>query len=304
MKALAWFAWLLAALALVGCGSREPAWVKIDPALAELAPHDSVMLLGVRAEAARATPVYQKWVAQQRSADLDRFAKETGFDLRKDVSELLVASTGKDTLVAAKGRFSREALEARLEKSGRQRMAHKRYTLFGTEEGAVVFLNSSTAAAGPAPVLRSMIDNQGRAGIPARLLEKIKTIPAENQIWAVTLGASQLADRIPEGGNLSNLRRVLGSVESSTLGIDLRSGLKLTSVGTCRTEEDAKMIHDGIRGLVGMGRLMTPDNQPELLRFYDAIQVAQQETSVTVRADVPMDVLEKVLAVLERQGRM
>jgi hypothetical protein len=45
-----------------------------------------------------------------------------------------------------------------------------------------------------------------------------------------------------------------------------------------------------------LGRLSTPDNAPELLRFYDGIQVTQQTNSVRVNADIPTDVLDKFLA--------
>jgi hypothetical protein len=49
-----------------------------------------------------------------------------------------------------------------------------------------------------------------------------------------------------------------------------------------------------------MGRLSTPDNEPDLLRFYDAIQVSRLETALTVKADIPMDVLERFIARIDR----
>jgi hypothetical protein len=53
----------------------------------------------------------------------------------------------------------------------------------------------------------------------------------------------------------------------------------------------ARQIHDALRGLIGIGRLSTPDNQRELLRFFDAIQVSQEDRTVRVRASIPLDLL-------------
>jgi hypothetical protein len=85
-------------------------------------------------------------------------------------------------------------------------------------------------------------------------------------------------------------------VESATAGVDLRSGFSLNADAVGRTAEDAKFIHDAFRGLVGMGRLTVPDNEPEMLRFYDAIGITQKERTVRVQAAIPMDVLEKLAA--------
>ena len=63
----------------------------------------------------------------------------------------------------------------------------------------------------------------------------------------------------------------------------------------CKTERDAKFVHDLVRGLVGFGRLNTPDNQPDLLKLYDAIQVTQQQAQTKVTADVPQELADKFL---------
>jgi hypothetical protein len=296
---------LLVSVASLGCRSRTTGLVKVDPALEKLVPHDTVMLAGVRMDAVRAAPVYQKWVANRQSRELDKFVRETGLDPRTDLAELLVASNGKHTVILAKGKFSPSELESKLERPGVKKMPHKEYTLIGTEEAAVVFLNSKTAAAGPPPALRAMIDGRdgSRGGIPGPLREKIKSIATEHQIWAAAYGTSpEMAKAIPESGNLANLRRILGSIQSSTAAIDLRSGLKMEASSVCQTEQDAKLIHDALRGLVGMGRLMTPENEPELLRLYDGIQIQQDLDSVRVLAEIPMELLDKFLEKMEARG--
>lgn len=127
-----------------------------------------------------------------------------------------------------------------------------------------------------------------KGAIPAALRQKIRSIPAGNQIWGAGIGSDpRLAAAIPESGNLANLRNMVASIQGWTLGIDLRSGLKVEANGVYATGADAKPIHDALRGLVGLGRLSTPTNAPELLRFYDGIKISQQNTGVRISANIP-----------------
>jgi len=297
MHKLRW-ALVLVSLAAAGCRSADTGSVRVDPALAALVPDDAVFLAGVRMEAVRATPLYRKWVADKPRPLVDEFAKETGLDLRKDLWELLLASDGKDTLAMARGKFAPQGLEPRLQRGGARRMPYKGYTLIGDENAVVAFMNTTTAVAGPAKAIRSLIDQRNRSdrGTAKALLAKVNTIPAQNQIWAVSVGPSALADKVPQSGNLANLGKILAMLETSTVAVDLRSGLNLVATGVCRTEQDARTLGDALRGLVGLARLSTPDNEPELLRAYDGIRIQQQQRSVRVEAQVPQDLLDKLLA--------
>ena len=290
---------LLLGLSFAGCRSRAPETVKIDEGLAKLVPQDAVMLAGTRMEEVRATAAYKLWGNDADSSAIDRFARDTGFDPRKDIRELLVASDGKDTVFLARGAFSPAKLEKLLAEQGARKSAHRGQTLINNGEWSVAFLDATTAAAGATRAVQSAIDRrqQGGGGIPVMLVTRMKAIPKDSQLWIVTFGLSPaLAKAIPEQGNMSNLRRLLSMVESATAGVDLRSGFSLNAEAGGRTAEDAKFIHDAFRGLVGMGRLTVPDNEPEMLRFYDAIGITQKERTVRLQAAVPMDVLEKLAA--------
>ena len=51
----------------------------------------------------------------------------------------------------------------------------------------------------------------------------------------------------------------------------------------CRSFEDvfrAVAGGDAARGMVGLGRLSVPENQPEMLRLFDGIKVEQKQQSV------------------------
>ena len=141
-----------------------------------------------------------------------------------------------------------------------------------------------------------IVDRRNRSGVPAALVAKVKTISAQNQIWAVSLGGfSQIASAVPPAGPMASLGKILSMLEDLTLAVDLGSGVNAAVTGLCKTEQDARSLSDALRGLIGLGRLSTPSNEPEMLRLYDGIQVEQQQRTVRLRAQIPQDLLDKAI---------
>jgi hypothetical protein len=288
----------LACLALAACRTNKPASVRLDPALEALVPADAVFVAGANVDAIRDTPIYQKLLSRAPLPQLQGFTRKTGLDPRRDLSEVLSCSNGKRGLLLARGKFRTADLEARLEANGASRIDYKKYRLFGNEQGAIFFLNDSTAIAGPAGELRSIIDSGSGAGrgMSPALGGLIRSLPSGDQIFAALTGGLQGLDlAIPEKSNLGNIAEVLQSVSSATIGMNLSNGFDVVAHVQCKTERDAKFVHDMLRGVIGLGRLNTPDGQPELLKLYDAIQVTQQQTATQVTAAIPQDSVDRFL---------
>jgi hypothetical protein len=283
---------LLLLAALTACNSSGPGRTSIDATLAALIPPDATILAGVHMDAVRATPLFQNLVAGRSLTQPDDFARQTGFDPRRDVREMLIAADGKDLLVAARGTFKESAAAA---------LAKQPYhgvMLYTRDDRGVAFLDPSTAVAGTLPAVKAALDRykSGGGSGPAELLARARQIPAQNQIWSVSNGFDNpLTAAIPETGNAANAGRILRSLENMTFAADLRAGVNGYLTGTCSTEPDAKNLGDTVRGLIGLGRLSVPEKQPELLRLWDGIKVDQQQRTVTITVMVPQVLLEKLL---------
>lgn len=292
------FAAALCAVALLSsCGKMTTTAVRVDPALSTLVPADTALLVGAKLDKLRETPIYQKHFSRLPLPRLDDFAKETGLDPRRDVWEILFASNGSQSgVLMARGKFTTSELEPKLEREGSTKTRYKGYNLFGDANNAAFFMNSSTALAGSTPVLKAIIDNRDRsgAGIPPVLQQQFSAIPAGSQFWAVFSGA-RMNLPFSSDSNLGNFNQFLRSVQSGRFSADLRSGLDLQASGACTTDQAARQIHDTLKGLIGLGRLNTPDNQPELLRVYDSIKVKQNGTILNLAANVPQDAVDKFL---------
>jgi len=286
----------LAFLLLSGCQPKQSASLHINPNLESLVPADTVVVLGVNLTTIRDTTIYQKLLTRVPLPQLDTFTQQTGLDPRKDLTEILLCSNGKSALLLIRGKFRIGDLQARFKSKGVSPSDYKGHALFGDDRASVTFLDDSTAAAGPPTELRALLDQPTGRGLPAPLRDLLRTLPAGDQVYAaLTGGVENLNLPLPREGNLGNILQALRSVQSATLGMNLSKGMDAIAVVNCNTERDAKFVHDLVRGLVGFGRLNTPDNQPDLLKLYDAIQVTQQQAQAKVTADVPQELADKFL---------
>jgi hypothetical protein len=286
-------------LLFTGCGGPHRNAVPIDPLLEALIPPDTTFIAGANIEAIRTTPVFQKYLSQLRLPQMEDFIRKTGLDPRKDLSQILSASNGKAGLFMARGKFGSVKLEGRFNYHGRD--------LFGDDHHAVMFISSSTAVAGPTPELETLIDDRLKPthGLPPALRQLVQTIGGERQIWAAFVGGLQgLNVGVPDDSNLGQMIHVFRGIDQGTMGIDLRNGVDFKADLDCHTENDAKHIHDAIRGVIGLGRLSTPDNRPDLLRLYDTVKVVRIQLRVDVTALVAPDLEDKFLDLWLKQVRL
>ena len=271
--------------------------LRIDSALESLVPADTVFVAGANLEAIRDTPIYQKLLSRTPLPQLDEFSRRTGLDPRKDLAQVLSCSNGKQNLLLARGRFNTAAIEEHLHANGAPGAPYKGHTLYGGENASVLLLNSSIAMIGPAAELHAILDHgsQGR-GLPPPLRDLLKTLPPGDQVYAaLTGGLTGLNFTPPENSNLATAVQALRTVDRAVLGLDVRSGFHLGVEVYCKTDRDAKFVHDMVRGVVGLGRLNTPDSHPELLKLYDSIQVTQDQARAAVKADIPQNLEDQFL---------
>lgn len=289
---------LLLALALACRPARSPV-IQLDASLATLVPAETTLLAGIRMEAVRATPVYRKWIAGRPSPTMDSFAGQTGIDPRKDIWEILFVSAGGHITVLARGKFSQTGLEPKI--PGATRTPYRSYTLIGNEKAAVVFLNPTTAIAGSPAAVRAIIDQRDGPGHrPSPLLDRVKAISSRNQFWMVSSGGfGALEKAIPSEGNFANLGRIVAMLDAASATADLSNGLELSAEGICRSEADAQTLNDALRGMIGLARLTTADNESQLLRAYDSLQVSRTGRTVRLHAPLPPDLLDQLLTKAE-----
>jgi hypothetical protein len=255
-------------------------------------------------EQLKTAPLYTKLVGQQKLPQIDSFAVETGFDPRRDVRDLIVASKGEpgSSVLLARGNFHLADIK------NLKKTQYRGYVLSLTpkEDSGFCIMDSTLAIAGPTASMKAALDHylSSSRDNSTALLDQARTIPQQFQIWSVsTGGADFLADHLPRDGNAANFGKIFRSLEDTHFEADLSHGLNAYAKGQCRTGADAKSLADAVRGLIGFGRLSVPDNQPELLRLWDGLHVEQDQRTLTITANISQDLIDKLVQFFQTSAK-
>lgn len=289
---------LIAAALLGGCRRPGATGVSVDSAFRRLIPPDTKALAAVNVDKLKASPFYERHRSELNFPLLDALSERIGLDPRRDISSLLITWNGKDAVAMARGGFNLGALQSKLPGLGARPMRYKSYTLFGEGRDALTFLKHGVALAGPVEALRSDIDleSKGGGGVPAEFEARLATIPKADQIWAASREGVAFGEAAMRSDIESALSNIVGYIDSTSLGVRFDTGTHLTAEIICISNEGAQRVHDALRGGIGLARLTTRDNESDLLKVYDAIQVTQDQHTVHVTADLSGDLTDKLLA--------
>lgn len=290
----------LLAMACSSC-SLKPQGANLDPSLALLIPSDTITMVNVRLDLLQKTPVYQKYFSKQSIPQIDEFARQTGVDPLRNLWDVLFISNGKKSAVLGRGMFSDES-EPRLDnltKKGAKRFGYKGLNMVGDDQNAVLLVSPTVLAAGDTAFLKQMVDTRDKStGPPAALAALIKDIPREAQFWGAYSGGP-VSLPFEASGNLANAGKVLSLIQQGSYYFDLRTGLNGVAVGVSATEADAQQLEGALKGLIGLGRLSMPANQPDAQRIWDGFRVTEQNKQVKLYVDQPLELVDKLISLGE-----
>lgn len=295
---------VVAALALAAC-KKTSGGALVDPALSVLVPADTTMLVGIRVEDLLKTPIYKKYLADRTLAPLDDFSKQFAIDPRKDIWELLFISNGKENVILGRGRFPSEP-EQRFpsELQGATRTSYRGYNLIGNDQTSLVLIGATVAGVGDTAGLKRILDARAQTnGPPAVLAARMKEVPVTAGFWSAYAGSPI---SVPEGAsaNVGNMVKILNSIQSGAFYMDLRTAVSGKATGIAATDAGAKELHDSLRGLLGLGRLMGAKDDVKLQRLFDGLRVTLDGKNVNLYIEEQEDAITTLMDFLPMgQGR-
>ena len=290
------------ALLFVTAASWMTAAPRVDNVLLKMVPPGTTSLVGARMDVLKTTDFYRKMVAAQKLPQIDKFAEESGFDPRRDVRELVYAEAPEGSVLLARGNFR---VNNELLKNGKT-TRHGRYQIVGQGTSGVCILDPTLAAAGEIPAIEAALDEwtSGQHTAAQPLLAHLKTVDERSQLWGFSQGAAGfLANNIPNTNSGIDFSKIFRGLDDTWFQADFSMGLRAEVHGTTATEKDALNLKDAVKGLVGLGRLYTPDQQPELIKLWDGILVEQINRSIVIRADIAQDLIERLIQMLSSVAR-
>jgi hypothetical protein len=281
---------LIAGLLFALAAAAQP---RIDNVLVRMVPPGVTSLAGAQMDRIKGTEFYKKLSEQQKLPQVDAFARETGFDPRRDVRELLFANTATGGVLLARGTFPLHP-----EIKDTKPVRHGVYTIQVTGGAGFCILDPTLAAAGDLKSVESALDEwtKGSHTGAQPLLAHAREIDPNSQFWALsTTFAGFVADNMPLVRGQIDFSKIFRGLEDIWMQADFSKGLQGVAHGTAATDQDAANLRDTAKGLVGLGRLSVPQDHPEMLKMWDGITVEQIGRSVTIHMDIPQDLLDQLV---------
>ena len=248
----------------------------VDADLLRYAGPDTKEIAGVYVDRAAASPlgVFLQSMAGPENRDFTNLIIATGFDPRRDLREIVVASAGqaqgrKSGLIAARGTFNGAQLGALAVLSGGKKESYNGVDIYfsgGRHGGAwFAFPEPSIALFGDETMLRAAIDRRSKTTeMDARLLAKTQTASSQD-VWFAAIGQTGVA--------LGKRFVPLESLDVVSGGLTLGSVVQLNAEAMMRSEKDAQALLGVIKMVTGLLQLQQEKN-PGLARVLPFLQNA------------------------------
>jgi len=288
-----------AAAAFVFCSIRMPA---ADPALTGLVMPGAKVLAGVNLEQARNSPFGQYVLArmQENEQALQELQDATGFDPRRDIREVLVASLGDPAakgrgLALVRGSFNASRIAAAAQAKGALPEDYNGATLVSDpkKSRAVAFLDSGIAIAGQADEVRAAVDRgKSPTSLDPALAVKVNQLSTTLDAWVISLVPLAVSGaRLPDP-NLQGLLSgdLLKSVQQTSGGVKFGATVDISAEALTATDQDATALATVLQFLAGMAQANARGTNAAAL--LQGVTVAADARTVKLSLSVPEDRLE------------
>lgn len=241
------------------------AMAAVDPALLALAPPDTKAFVGIQVDQAQASSLGQYMLSHMDSdSGLDKFATLTGFDPRHDLSQVLIATNGKQgplgsAVIFGRGSFQPNKLSAAATLSGATRTTYSGIDLLTSKDTnqtmqTLAFLNPTMVLIGDTASVRSVIDRY-RTGtaFTGALAQRAGEVSGQYQAWFVASSVDELANSLGAGGGGGLPVNVMQSILSAAGGLKLTADAVTVAVeAMTRTDKDAQSLVDVVKFLASL----------------------------------------------------
>ena len=280
-----------------------------DPLLLNLVMPEAKVLAGVNVEQAKGTQFGQFVLDQLQTHDaqMQQLVAMTGFDPRRDVSELLVASDGaagsKTGLALAKGNFDIAKITAAATVAGAATEVYKGFTILKDPKdqlAGIAFLDPTRVAAGDIASVKGAID---RLTTP-QPLSAVVTVKVSQwsllDAWGITTVPPD--SLVPAGQGTQNPMFNVGkSVQAAAGGVKFGALVVFSGEAQCDTAQNAKTLGDMIQLLINMAQ-MQANLDPTAAALIKSVTITTSDNVTKIQASLPEDVFQQLLQSHKKPG--
>jgi hypothetical protein len=285
-----------------------------DLTLLNLVMPDAKVLAGVNVQQAKGTQFGQYILneLQSHDADLQKLATLTGFDPRRDVNELLVASDGvpggKTGLALAKGNFDVAKITAAATLEGVKSEVYSGVTILEEPKkqlAGIAFLDANTVAAGDIASVKGAIDRyqlKSSQSLPGTVTTQVRQWSTQDAWGITTVPPSSLAPPAKAGAQNNPMANIAQNVKSAGGGVKFGALVVFTGNAQCDTAQNATTLGDMVKLLINMAQ-MQAGQDPTAAALIKSVTVnVGNDNTVTVSASLPEDVFQGILQSHKKTG--
>jgi hypothetical protein len=275
-----------------------------DPQLLTLVMPDAKVLAGVNVEQAKGTQFGQYVLNQMQThdAELLQLVALTGFDPRRDVRELLVASDGvpggKSGLALARGNFDTAKILAAASLHGVVTNVYNGVTILEEpkKQGAgIAFLDATTVAAGDIDNVKGAIDRlKTPQPLPAEVTVKVNQWSNSQDAWGITTVPPVSMAPPNKAGAPNPLANAGQNVQAAAGGVKFGAQVVFSGEARCDTAQNATTLGDVVKLLINIAQMQS-GLDPNAAALVKSVTVTTSGDVVKVVASLPQDVFQQML---------
>jgi hypothetical protein len=276
---------------------------------------DAKVVAGIQVDSGRSSKFGQYVLSHMQLDDegFKKFIADTGFDPRRDVTEIVMASNWNGDanarwLVLARGVFNSARITSTVQANGGTVTTFQGVGLLSSgpaastqPTSAIAFLNSSEAAMGDPESVKAAIQRyQGSSAAPASLgTAKLQDVMTNNDFWFITLvPVSEFAGAMPDP-NLSQALKgnLLQGIMQVSGGLKFGPNVRLSAEAVTRSDKDAGALVDVVRFIAGMIQLNKDKSATasDVSSLVDTMELKTAGNVMSMSLMIPEAQLEKIL---------
>ena len=302
------------------------AFAATDPSMLRLVMPDAKVVAGLQVTQTK-NSLFGQFVLSHMQVEDDTFKKfmaHTGFDPRRDVSEIVMASNWEQAtpesrwLVVARGSFNLPSITAAATANGGvivgfQGVNILSYTPESKPDGkpqvasGIAFFDSSNAVMGDLSSVKAAIQRkQSKASPNGTLMAKVRDLSAKNDFWFVTLvPISEFAGAMPDP-NLSSAMKgnLLAAVHEASGGIRFGDNIAISGEAVTRSDKDAEALVDVFKFVAGMVQLNRQNDKTvdKVATLLDTMELKTAGNVMSMSLTIPERLLEQMLEMMRQES--
>ena len=294
----------------------QAAALAADPGLLSLVMPDARVIAGAQVDQTK-NSLFGQYVLSHMQPDDENFKKfmaDTGFDPRRDVNEIVMASNFEHNtpesrwLIAARGVFNPARIAASAQSNGGTITNFQGVDILSSNgkqnetvaASAIAFFDASSAVMGDLASVKAAIQRrQSKAAASSNLLSKVRDVSAKNDFWFVTLvPISEFAGAMPDA-NLQGAMRgdLMQAISQASGGVKFGPTVLISGEAVTRSDKDASALEDVVRFLAGLIQQNRSNNSAagQISTLLDNLDLKTAGNVMTMSLAIPESQLEQML---------